>query len=243
MVEFYSEIIIRIAVFFYALWIGGLATTVFNRVPNEIPIGPTHKPCCNNCKKEIKFRYFFPILGYFFSGGKCVNCGMKIPKVYLHIELSILFYILILSTSFDSFDERFISKSLYGAFIITLMFIYQAHKQIKIRLVWMLVAFILLYRGYNYSLPKVIDLFIGTIASYATFSILRRHIQIKSPEFEMCVILTASLNYMVCFVFLSLAIFFKIIYSIPNFEKYKTIRSVNVVFIPLITALVMSLFF
>ena len=69
MVGFYSEIIIRIAVFLYALWIGGLATTIYNRIPNEIPIGPSHKPCCNNCKKTIKFKYFFPILGYFFSGG------------------------------------------------------------------------------------------------------------------------------------------------------------------------------
>ena len=242
MVGFYSEIIIRIAVFLYALWIGGLATTIYNRIPNEIPIGPSHKPCCNNCKKTIKFKYFFPILGYFFSGGKCVNCGMKIPKVYLYLELSILSYILILSLSFDVFDERFISKSLYGAFIITLMFIYQTHKQIKIRLVWMLVAFILLYQGYNHCLPKAVDLFLACVASYATFSMIQKHIQIKDPEFEMCIILTASLDYIVCLVFLTLTILFEMIYRMPGFAKFKKIKSINIVFVPLIIALIISLF-
>ena len=76
MADFYSDIIVRVAVFLYALWIGGLATTIFNRVPNEIPIGPTQKPRCNNCGNEIKFKYFFPVLGYFFSNGKCIHCGM-----------------------------------------------------------------------------------------------------------------------------------------------------------------------
>ena len=242
MTGFYSEIIVRIAIFLYALWIGGLSTTIFNRIPNEIPIGPSQKPKCNGCGKEIKFKYFFPILGYFFSNGKCVNCGMKIPRVYLLLEVSILLYILFLSLTFDIFDEKFISASLYGAFLITLMFIYNAKKQIKIRLVWMLVAFILAYRGYNNTLPKVIDLFISCSCAYITFYLLRKHIKIDLPELEMCVILTASLGYIVSLMFLSITLFFKIIYTMPLFDKVKFIKNTNIVYIPLIVAIILTFF-
>ena len=70
MVEFYSEILIKCAVVLFALWIGGLSTTAYGRLPNDIDIGPTHKPSCDNCGAEIKFKYFFPILGYILMNSK-----------------------------------------------------------------------------------------------------------------------------------------------------------------------------
>ncbi len=242
MADFYSDIIVRVAVFLYALWIGGLATTIFNRVPNEIPIGPTQKPRCNNCGNEIKFKYFFPVLGYFFSNGKCIHCGMKIPRVYLGLELAILCYILLLSLTFNSFDEAFISKSLYGSFLIVLMFIYYANKQIKIRLVWMLVAFILAYRGYNNTLPDVIDLFISGVVSYGTFTMLKKHIQINLPELEVSVILFTSFGYVISLSFCLVVMFFKIINRISFIKQIKKIQNDYIVYIPLIIGVLLSFF-
>ena len=240
MVGVYSEIIIRIAIFLYALWIGGLATTIYNRIPNEIPIGPSQKPCCNNCKREITFKYFFPVLGYFFSNGKCIYCGMKIPRIYLVIELSIMLYILTLSMTFDFFDEKFISKSLYGAFIIVLMFIYNTHKKIKLRLIWMLASFIFMYRGYNNCLPNVIDLFISCVSSFSAFLILNKHTKIQTSEFEICTIIISSLGYLISIVSLVVAILCHIILSIPFLEKKIMIKSAVVVFISLALALIIT---
>ena len=242
MVGFYSEIIVRVAIFLYALWIGGLATTIYNRVPNEIPIGPSQKPRCNRCGNEIKFKYFFPVLGYFFSKGKCINCGMKIPRVYLFLELSILFYILTLSTTFEIFDEKFITKSLYGAFMVVLLFIYHSHKQIKARLIWMLVSFILAYRGYNYCLPDVIDLFISGVSSFLAFSIIKKHIPIELHEFEMCVILSSSLGMVVSVCYLIVAIILKVAYSILKYQNLQAIKREYIVYISLLIAIAITFF-
>ena len=239
MADFYFNIIVRIVVFLYALWIGGLATVIYNRIPNDIPIGPNQKPRCNNCKKEIKFKYFFPILGYFFSNGKCIHCGMKIPRVYLFLELSILFYILILSLTFDTFDEKFISKSLYGSFIITLMFIYRTNKQIKVRLIWMLVSFILAYHGYNYNLPEAVDLFISCSVAFFSLSIIKKYMKISMPDLQICVILITSLGYKIGFVYLALSI---LLYTINKYKNIHLSKTINIVFITLILAIVKTLF-
>ena len=40
MVEFYSDIVVRVAVLFFALWAGGISTTLYGRLPSDTPIGP-----------------------------------------------------------------------------------------------------------------------------------------------------------------------------------------------------------
>lgn len=89
MVEFYSDIVVRVAVLFFALWVGGISTTLYGRLPTDTPIGPNHKPMCDHCGKRISFKYFIPVIGYFLSNGKCVHCQQKIPRIYLFIELII----------------------------------------------------------------------------------------------------------------------------------------------------------
>lgn len=179
----------HVVIFFYGLWCGGLATTIFNRIPNEIPIGPTHKPRCNNCGYQIKFKYFIPILGYFLSNGKCIKCGMKIPRIYLLIELSITIYIVLLSLTFDLFEENFIATSLYGAFLLTLMFIITKHKKFKARLIWMLASFTIAHLGYNHTLPHAVDLFSCGVLSYASLTLIKKLIKLEMEEFTTCVIL------------------------------------------------------
>ena len=240
MVEFYSKIIVWIAVFCFALWNGGLATTIYNRVPNDIPIGPSHKPRCNNCGNEIKFKYFFPIFGYFLSKGRCIHCGVKISRIYLFIEISILCYILLLSITFDDFDERFISKSLYGAFLIVLLFIYQTYERIKSSLIFILVSFILAYKGYNHCLPSAIELFFIAVISCISFFHLQRIVRMDKTETIICIILTTSLGYIVSLLFLMLTIFIYIHHRLSLRLRTIQINNSHIVYITLLTALLMT---
>ena len=72
---------------------------------------------CDNCGAEIKFKYFFPVLGYILSRGKCVHCKKPIPKVYLWLELAVATYIILMSFQYKIIDEKFISKALCGAYL------------------------------------------------------------------------------------------------------------------------------
>ena len=242
--DFYVNWIVRIVVILYAFWIGGLATTVYNRIPNGISMGPSEKPRCNKCGHIIKFKYFIPVFGYIFSRGKCVNCGIPIPKIYLAIEISIASYILALSTTTQIFNEAFIARSLYGAFLITIMFIYYSHKNIKSHIVWILSSFIAIEHGYNNTLPDALMIFESTFMAYASMKIFTKKLTISMTEFIMCVMLIASMTCDVSIIFLA----FACIYWFINFSKYSKnihsklkeniINNNNLIFIILATALI-----
>ena len=227
MVEFYSEILIRCAVVLFALWIGGLSTTAYGRLPNDIDIGPTHKPSCDN-------------FGYILSRGKCVHCKKPIPKVYLWLEIAVATYIILMSFQYKIIDEKFISKALCGAYLIVLLFVYQTHKRIKSRLVWMLTTFLLIYKGYNGILPSVIELFICSAFAYMTFYLYAKRIKIEKTEFIMSTILVLSMGEMVASIFLLSAICFWMLFIRKNNKTNNThLQQQHIVFIPLITALLL----
>jgi len=68
-----------------ACW-GSFLNVAFYREANRISLShpPSH---CPNCKKEIPFFYNIPILGWFFTGGKCFNCRGPVSPHYPAIEL------------------------------------------------------------------------------------------------------------------------------------------------------------
>ena len=242
MVEHYSDIIMRVVIFFYGLWCGGLATTIFNRIPNEIPIGPSHKPRCNNCGYHISFKYFFPILGYFLSNGKCIKCGMKIPRIYLLIELMITCYIVLLSFTFDTFEENFIATSLYGAFLITMMFIIIKHKKFKLRLIWMLASFTIAHLGYSHNLPKAIDLFTIGVLSYGSLFFVKKIIKLEAEEFKACMISLVPFGVLKNFVIALIAISIYLISKTRFKKNLQKIENDKFVFIVLALSLVATFF-
>ncbi len=135
--------------------------------------------------------------------------------------------------------QKFISKSLYGSFIIVLMFIYKTHKQIKIRLIWMLVALILFNLGYSYQMPDIINLFFNAMASFFAFSIFKKYIQISIPELQVCFVLTTFLGEKVSFTYLALAVLLNIFCSVIK-RNLSFLKKVNIVLITLIVALLMT---
>ena len=217
MVEFYSEIFIRVAVVLFALWIGGLSTTVYGRLPDGVSIGPSHKPMCDNCGKEIKFKYFFPILGYILSRGKCIHCNVKIPKVYLMLEIAVFLYIILISFTYRVIDERFIFKSLFGAYCIVLCFIYYHNRKITYNIIWLFLVFLLAYRGYSNSLPSVITLFLCTVFSYLALKIFSKNIKIQQAELILSVISIISLGEIISFASFLCAF---VVYKLNHYKKY-----------------------
>jgi prepilin signal peptidase PulO-like enzyme (type II secretory pathway) len=161
-------------VIFYALWIGGLSTTFYNRIPNNIPIGPTHKPKCNFCQKRISIVYFFPIIGYILSRGRCIHCKKRISPAYLILELTvftfILLYFLIKKNSYNlasCIGDNFIITSLNGAYTIILLFIYIKYKHF----------------GRN---------FLPTVLSYLTLSALKCAYGFIPSITDICIIIFIS---------------------------------------------------
>ena len=218
--EFYSNTILRFCIFLFAIWIGGLATTIYSRIPNDVKIGPSHKPTCDRCGSIISFKYFFPIFGYIFSGGKCFHCNAKIPRVYLYLELVIATSIIFLSIKYTTFDEKFISKSLLLAYLITLLFIYQTHKIIKIKLVWMLTTFLLLYFGYHYNLPNIITIFFSCFIGYSSFELLKKYIKFDNLEVVLSVIILTSMPLLFSCIFFVFALLYFIIKTIFTKKHY-----------------------
>ena len=241
MVEFYSDIVVRVAVLFFALWAGGISTTLYGRLPTDTPIGPDHKPMCDHCGKRISFKYFIPVIGYFLSNGKCVHCQQKIPRIYLCIELVITAYIMLLSFRFNDFDEVFITKALFCAYLITLLFIYRTHRQIKVRFIWILASCILAYRGYSGNLPNLIDLFICFIIAYLAFSIYEKYIKLEKIEFIMCVMLVMQLGFIVAIVFFLSSLIFVFLhnYVFKNSNVYK-LETHHIVELPIYSSLVLA---
>ena len=211
MAEFYSEIFIRLCVVFFAIWIGGLSTTIYCRLPNDVKIGPTHKPTCDNCGNIIKPKHFFPIIGYILSRGKCVNCGKKIPIVYLWIEISIALYIVLLSFTYSIINEKFIFKSLFGAYCITLLFIYYNYKKISSNIIFVFIMLLIAYRGYNGNLPTIVNLFFCSAFSYITFRMYSKNVNMERNDFILSTIIMMSLGDFICFIsFIPSAILWKL---------------------------------
>lgn len=218
-----------------------MSTSIYYRLPNNIPIGPSFKPVCDYCGKRISFKYFIPIIGFLISGGKCIYCHKKISRIYLLLELLITFFVILLSFGYNVIDEKFISKSFLCAFLITLLIIYETHKKITKNSIWMLLTFLLLCQGYNNNLPSIIGIFFNCVISYSAVEIVKRSIILDSLEAVMCIIILSFLpiyfSYLFFIVSSLLFIINKILANIS--DKYKFyIKKFHIIIFPIISMIV-----
>ena len=86
-----NQIIIVISLFLIYFHISGLATTNILRLTanNNLPVLAS-KCCCDSCGAKIPPHLQLPIISYIICGGKCKNCGTKIPVFPLILELTVL---------------------------------------------------------------------------------------------------------------------------------------------------------
>jgi hypothetical protein len=73
--------------FFLGAVFGNICTTLFFRIPRNIPInGIERPPMCSSCGIRIKYPYYAPFFQFLLKGLKCFSCGAKIPLIYTLIE-------------------------------------------------------------------------------------------------------------------------------------------------------------
>lgn len=111
-----------IAAIFGAIF-GSYSTLFAYRLPlNESCFGRYFGPKsrCPNCGKIIRTRELIPIINWLFTRGKCSNCGFKIPRSHLFIEVSCAILFILCYLKF-SFSEYFILYSLTFAASIILI--------------------------------------------------------------------------------------------------------------------------
>lgn len=80
------NIIFGVFVFLFGVSMGSFLNVVAYRIPIGMSI-IYPRSSCTSCKKTISNTALIPVLGFFFSNGKCSNCGAKISIQYPIIEL------------------------------------------------------------------------------------------------------------------------------------------------------------
>lgn len=111
-----------------------LAGTIFGSFMNvlvdrgekkESLLGSSH---CDFCKKKLKWFENIPVLGYFFVGGKCLNCKKKLSLQYPLVELCV--GLLFLAVGFKTgliFAFNFESGMIFEtAYLLAVVFILSA---------------------------------------------------------------------------------------------------------------------
>jgi prepilin signal peptidase PulO-like enzyme (type II secretory pathway) len=85
---------------------------------HRLPIGQScfgryfgPKSHCPNCKKILKTRELIPLVNWVVTKGKCCDCGFKIPRSHLFLELSIAILFMV-NFSMFGFSDQFIIFSL-----------------------------------------------------------------------------------------------------------------------------------
>ncbi len=85
----------------FGVLFGNYATTYYHRIPLRKPINGLSKkkgqvPHCSVCGHSLKFYEYFPVLSWIFTRGKCNYCGVKIDPVYAILEISTMFFAILL---------------------------------------------------------------------------------------------------------------------------------------------------
>ncbi len=93
--------VIIVGILISYLVIGGFATTNIIRLFKGEKTKMAHGKCyCGNCGKVIPVYRQIPVFSYLLSGGKCKDCGAKIPSISFYIEASVFFVTSIISLIF-----------------------------------------------------------------------------------------------------------------------------------------------
>ena len=100
----------------------------------RLPIGEScfgryfgKKSRCPQCESIIKTRDLIPLLNWIITLGRCRNCGVKIPKTHLFIEISntVLFVLCYLKYGFS---EAFLTHCLISSGLVILLATDYTHK-------------------------------------------------------------------------------------------------------------------
>lgn len=119
-----SPLFLSIILGIFGLLLGSFANVLIHRLPQEDPkdrdiaLKPSH---CPQCKARIRWYHNIPLLSFLALGGRCADCGCRIPFRYPLVEaLSCLIFAL--SPWFFPFGTLIWIKALICAYALLVLF-------------------------------------------------------------------------------------------------------------------------
>ena len=162
-------------IWFFVFVLGASLGSFYHVVGYRMPKGEnwvSDRSRCPGCAHSLKGYELIPVLSYVLQGGKCRACGMKIPPIYLLVEILsgllfafpvwfyglegfmtgeiyfawVFFSMLIIITVSDIYYQLILDKVLlfFGALLVLLQFIYPI-QSLGFRVSGVLVGFFTLY--------------------------------------------------------------------------------------------------
>ncbi|WP_339051850.1 prepilin peptidase [Candidatus Lariskella endosymbiont of Epinotia ramella] len=161
----------------FGLMLGNFGTSLLFRIPRQIPVdaflldSSEGNPFCSICHHKLKFYEYLPVIGWFYTMGRCSYCREKINKVYWILESGSAVWSLFCYVKYGFIDEYFIITTI-GAILLTQGLIYSTSGVISTHL--NIITFML---GVLYAMVEqqsAIDIFIKiSIALMIYISIMR----------------------------------------------------------------------
>lgn len=81
------EILFSVFAFMLGAAIGSFLNVCIYRMPRNVSVNEPRRSFCPLCKYSIPWHRNLPLISWVALGGKCANCGAKIPFRYLAVEL------------------------------------------------------------------------------------------------------------------------------------------------------------
>ncbi len=232
-----------VCVILYSVWLGNLITTLYHRIPNEIPIGPKHKPFCSNCQKPIKFHHYLPLIYYIFSDRHCKHCKIKIPSVYFKMELTTAFVLILYYFLVGFGNNTFVGGSILITASSLLFFVILSYKKIHKDLIWIFILSGLVYRAYG--LHDIIEnVIMGVLFSYWIAKIIDavsmkvRHQPVEMDAFRIIALSGVAME--VAYTFIILIFVFIVSFIAAKFPKFVyAFSKKSVAIVPVVVYLIM----
>lgn len=233
-------------VFFYAATIASFICLAVERLPHQLKWRDDANSnltiwspgsMCNSCGTKIRWLFLIPVLGYFFSKGKCYSCKERIPLIYPLTEALCggicvaIFY----------FGNDFYKSSLLCCLFLTLTFL----SLIDIKETWLpaCVTFPLFWGGLLISpFATDSDRIMGAFSAFCIIyfsmkfvSILKKEDLVAGGDVALATAAGAWLGVSATLLFLGMSSMVFILYSLP-------FRMKGITFVPMGPALSIGFF-
>ncbi|MFN5351577.1 MAG: prepilin peptidase [Alphaproteobacteria bacterium] len=144
------EILILLTFVVFSLGFAAFNTTLYYRLPNNIPLAGKwsgKKPYCEKCGYILKPLDYFPLVNWLVHSGKCRGCKKKLDLNYFYLELStFVVYLSIFFIFNQTLNDRLIIVIASINFLIVAFFCEKTYKKIPEKLLLSLLICGIIFR-------------------------------------------------------------------------------------------------
>ncbi|ONN28041.1 peptidase A24 [Thermosipho affectus] len=97
---------------------GSFLNVILYRSVEGLKVNDPPRSFCPYCKVEIKWYDNIPLLSYILLGGRCRNCGVKIPFRYFFVELFTGIMFLVHSVFFTRFESLILDIMIFSVVVV-----------------------------------------------------------------------------------------------------------------------------